>query len=80
VIGHPDGVIDLERALARRLRRKAEPLGVEVRTAGTAFAFYGPDRNLYLHPGGVGRDVHWLSYREASETLEHHIAASASGG
>lgn len=80
MIEHPDHVIDLERALTKRLRRKADPLGVEVRAAGTAFALYGPDRDVYLYPRGVGQDIRWLSYQEASEALVRHIAAPLGGG
>jgi hypothetical protein len=75
VIDHPDGVVDFQRALTRRLQRKADPLGVEVRSAGTAFALYGPDRNVYLYRQGVGGDIQWLDYEVASEALERHIAA-----
>jgi len=38
----PDGVIDLERAMTRRLWQQASPLGVEVLTSGSTFALYGP--------------------------------------
>lgn len=75
MIDHPPGVIDYARARATRLRRKAAPVGIEVRASGPSFALYGPDRGLYLYQRGTGRAVRWLSYQEATKALEHHIAA-----
>jgi hypothetical protein len=80
MIDPPPDVIDYTRARAARLRRKAAPVGVEVRAAGPSFALYGPDRGLYLYPRGLGRTVVWLTYQEATEALEHHIAAPALAG
>lgn len=74
------GVIDFARARARRLQRKAAPLGIEVRASGSSFVLFGPDRGLYLHPRGHGRTVHRLTYQEATEALDNHIAAPISAG
>ena len=74
----PPGVIDYARARVTRLRRKAAPVGVEVRTSGPSFALHGPDRGLYLYPRGLGPAVRWLTYQEATEALDHHIAAPTS--
>jgi hypothetical protein len=79
VFALPDGVIDFERALTRRLRQQAGALGVEVLASGATVALYGPDLGSYLYPLGVGRDLRWLSYAEASEALERHMVTRSSG-
>jgi hypothetical protein len=80
MIDPPPSVIDYARARATRLRRKAAPVGVEIRASGPSFALYGPDRGLYLYPRGLGRAVRWLTYQEATAALEHHLAAPTSAG
>lgn len=78
MIDLPPGVIEYSRARAMRLQRKAAPVGIQVRASGPSFALYGPDRGLYLYPRGLGQAVRWLTYQEATEALDHHIAAPVS--